>query len=85
MPFAGLCHNRYHIFITVVVESIPERGISSTSSEAELQLGLLIPMKVVNDSDLISVSDSEAMPFAIGAKRRWHGLNTDGIIGRHTY
>jgi hypothetical protein len=33
--------------------------------------GLLIPMKVVTDSDLIPVSDSDVMPVAIGAKRRW--------------
>ena len=32
---------------------------------------VLIPMKVVTDSDLIPVSDSDAMPVAIGAKRRW--------------
>ena len=32
---------------------------------------MLIPMKVVTDSDLIPVSDSDAMPVAIGAKRRW--------------
>jgi hypothetical protein len=32
---------------------------------------VLIPMKVVTDSDLIPVSDSDVMPVAIGAKRRW--------------
>jgi hypothetical protein len=32
---------------------------------------LLIPMKVVSDSDLIPVTHSEAMPVVIGAKRRW--------------
>ncbi len=32
---------------------------------------VLIPMKVVTDSDLIPVSDSDVMPVAIGAQRRW--------------
>jgi hypothetical protein len=36
-----------------------------------LPLKLLIPMKVVTDSDLMPVSDSEAMLVAIGAKQRW--------------
>jgi len=32
---------------------------------------LLIPMKVVSDSDLIPVTHSEGMPVTVGAKRRW--------------
>jgi len=32
---------------------------------------MLIPMKVVSDSDLIPVTGSDVMPVAIGAKRRW--------------
>jgi hypothetical protein len=32
---------------------------------------LLIPMKVVSDSDLIPVTRSDAIPITIGAKRRW--------------
>jgi hypothetical protein len=38
------------------------------------QLGswiLLIPMKVVSDSDLITVTHSDAKPVTVGAKRRW--------------
>ena len=42
------------------------RGVMSRRT-----FNLLIPMKVVTDSDLIPVSDSDAMPVAIGAKRRW--------------
>jgi len=32
---------------------------------------MLIPMKVVSDSDLIPVTRSDAMPVTIGAQRRW--------------
>jgi hypothetical protein len=32
---------------------------------------LLIPMKVVSDSDLIPVTRSDVMAVTIGAKRRW--------------
>jgi len=32
---------------------------------------MLIPMKVVSDSDLIPVTRSDAMPVMIGAQRRW--------------
>jgi DNA helicase HerA-like ATPase len=32
---------------------------------------LLIPMKVVSDSDLIPVTGSEVKPIIFGAKRRW--------------
>ena len=32
---------------------------------------LLIPMKVVGDSDLIPVTGSEVKPIVFGAKRRW--------------
>jgi hypothetical protein len=32
---------------------------------------MLIPMKVVSDSDLIPVTHSDAMPVRVGAKRRW--------------
>ncbi|MGD0322687.1 MAG: hypothetical protein ABSD45_03005 [Terriglobia bacterium] len=34
-------------------------------------LWLLIPMKVVSDSDLIPVTCSEVMAVVFGAKRRW--------------
>jgi hypothetical protein len=34
-------------------------------------LFLLIPMKVVSDSDLIPVAGSDAMVVTVGAKRRW--------------
>jgi hypothetical protein len=34
--------------------------------------GVLIPMKVVGDSDLILVTGSEVKPIIFGAKRRWH-------------
>jgi hypothetical protein len=33
---------------------------------------MLIPMKVVGDSDLIPVTGSEVKPIIFGAKRRWH-------------
>jgi hypothetical protein len=33
--------------------------------------GVLIPMKVVSDSDLIPVAGSDAMVVTVGAKRRW--------------
>jgi hypothetical protein len=36
-----------------------------------LSLPVLIPMKVVTDSDLIPRSDSDPVPLVIGAKRRW--------------
>jgi hypothetical protein len=42
---------------------------------------LRLPMKVVTDSDLIPVSDSDVMPVAIGAKRRWH--DHSGRTDRH--
>jgi hypothetical protein len=32
---------------------------------------VLIPMKVVSDSDLIPVTRSDVMAVTIGAKRRW--------------
>jgi hypothetical protein len=32
---------------------------------------MLIPAMAVTDSDLVPGSDSDAMPVAIGAKRRW--------------
>jgi SAM-dependent methyltransferase len=35
-------------------------------------LKLLIPLKVVSDSDLIPVAASEVKPVVFGAKRRWH-------------
>ncbi len=41
------------------------------SSQNGFQPQVLIPMKVVTDSDLIPVSDSDVMPVAIGAQRRW--------------
>jgi hypothetical protein len=33
---------------------------------------MLIPLKVVSDSDLIPVAASEVKPVVFGAKRRWH-------------
>jgi len=36
---------------------------------------LLIPMKVVGDSDLIPVAHSETMPVTVGAKRRWRSYS----------
>ena len=33
--------------------------------------GVLIPMKVVSDSDLNPVTGSEVKPIVFGAKRRW--------------
>ena len=33
---------------------------------------VLIPMKVVGDSDLIPVAGSDAMAVTVGAQRRWH-------------
>jgi len=32
---------------------------------------MVIPMKVVSDSDLIPVTHSDAMAVTVGAKRRW--------------
>jgi hypothetical protein len=32
---------------------------------------LLIPVKVVSDSDLIPVTRSDAKPVTVGAKQRW--------------
>ena len=32
---------------------------------------MLIPLKVVSDSDLIPVTGSEVKPVVFGAKRRW--------------
>jgi hypothetical protein len=32
---------------------------------------MLIPLKVVTDSDLIPVAASEVKPVVFGAKRRW--------------
>ncbi len=39
-----------------------------------LYQAVLIPMKVVSDSDLIPVTRSDAMPVTVGAKRRWRRL-----------
>jgi len=36
---------------------------------------VLIPMKVVGDSDLIPVAHSETMPVTVGAKRRWRSYS----------
>jgi hypothetical protein len=36
---------------------------------------LLIPMKVVSDSDLIPVTCSEVMAVVFGAKRRWRSYH----------
>jgi len=33
--------------------------------------GVLIPMMVITDSDLIPVTHSDAMPITFGAQRRW--------------
>jgi hypothetical protein len=32
---------------------------------------VLIPMKMITDSDLIPITCSDAMPITVGAKRRW--------------
>ena len=34
-------------------------------------MNLLIPMKLVTDSDLIPGAGSDVMPVTVGAKRRW--------------
>ena len=39
--------------------------------EEDCAQDVLIPMKVVSDSDLIPGTDSDAMPVTIGAQRRW--------------
>ena len=39
------------------------------------EVGVLIPMKVVGDSDLIPVAHSETMPVTVGAKRRWRSYS----------
>jgi hypothetical protein len=36
---------------------------------------LLIPLKVVSDSDLIPVAASEVKPVVFGAKRRWRSYD----------
>jgi hypothetical protein len=36
---------------------------------------LLIPLKVVSDSDLIPVAASEVKPVVFGAKRRWRSYS----------
>jgi hypothetical protein len=36
-----------------------------------VKVELLIPLKVVSDSDLIPVAASEVKPVVFGAKRRW--------------
>ena len=36
---------------------------------------LLIPLKVVSDSDLIPVAGSEVKPGVFGAKRRWRSYS----------
>jgi len=36
-----------------------------------MNIVLLIPMKVVSDSDLIPVAGSEVKPGIFGAQRRW--------------
>jgi hypothetical protein len=41
-------------------------------AEKKIKYLLLIPMKVVGDSDLIPVTGSEVKPIIFGAKRRWH-------------
>ena len=46
-----------------------EMGVPATLERS--RSGLLIPMKVVSDSDLIPVTRSDAMPVMIGAQRRW--------------
>jgi hypothetical protein len=40
-----------------------------------LVIELLIPLKVVSDSDLIPVAGSEVKPGVFGAKRRWRSYS----------
>jgi len=39
--------------------------------ESKIFSMLLIPMKLVTDSDLIPGAGSDVMPVTVGAKRRW--------------
>ena len=45
---------------------------------------LPIPMKVVSDSDLISVTHSDAEPVTVGAKRRWRSYRDRSDRDRST-
>jgi len=45
--------------------------VTAFGNVAHSFLKLLIPMKVVVDSDLIPVTHSDAKPITVGAKRRW--------------
>jgi len=39
--------------------------------ETGWRTNVLIPVKVVSDSDLIPVTCSDTMPVTVGAQRRW--------------
>ena len=50
-------------------------SIKNYVDELKLNVYLLIPMKVVSDSDLIPVTRSDAIPVVFGAKRRWRSYS----------
>src|SRR5271157_1052078 len=60
----------------VALKVLPEgfasdlQRVARFEREAEV-LALLIPMKLVTDSDLIPGAGSDVMPVTVGAKRRW--------------
>jgi C-terminal processing protease CtpA/Prc len=56
--------------LSVTLRSTPIDAISAHIA-VERRGTLLIPMKVVSDSDLIPVAGSDAMVVTVGAKRRW--------------
>jgi hypothetical protein len=45
--------------------------ISAQTTRGTIVGTVLIPMKVITDSDLIPVTCSDAIPITVGAKRRW--------------
>ncbi len=52
---------------------IPNAHLTVTNLATQVaKTVMLIPMKVVGDSDLIPVTGSEVKPIIFGAKRRWH-------------
>jgi len=60
--------DKKHIMISMM------RGYSTlriTASDVKPAIPLLIPLKVVSDSDLIPVAGSDVKPVVFGAKRRW--------------
>ncbi len=59
------------IEIAEVIDDKGNPGEAEAQVSALLKSEVLIPMKVVSDSDLIPVTRSDAMPVMIGAQRRW--------------